>query len=311
MQTEEFFLFDTVNTVTAPALDADAMAAVKAACLRYEKLFSRFDEQSQLFRINNAHGAPVDVDPELAQFIETSLDYCEASGGLFDITMGSVTRLWNFKNGTIPAEGDVRAALAHVNWRGVHVTGSTVQLADPEACLELGGIAKGYIADGVLDALARHGVEHAIVNLGGNVAVMGGRPDGTPWQVGLRQPIASHGIPVTAMFAAVGLASGSVVTSGVYERAFTSDGKAYHHIIDPRTGFPAESDVVSATVVSRTSLEGDGYSTSLILMGAEGALQFAAQHPEIDIVLVDAQGRVFATPGIGDRVPFRLLNSER
>ena len=311
MQTEEFFLFDTVNTVTAPVLDSSTMAAVKAACLRYEKLFSRFDEQSQLFRINNAHGAPVDVDPELAQFIEASLDYCEASGGLFDITMGSVTRLWNFKNGTIPAESDVRAALAHVNWRGVRVTGSTVQLADPEACHELGGIAKGYIADGVLDVLARHGVEHAIVNLGGNVAVMGGRPDGTPWQVGLRQPVASHGIPVTAMFAAVGVASGSVVTSGVYERAFTSDGKAYHHIIDPRTGFPAESDVVSATVVSRTSLEGDGYSTSLILMGVEGALQFAAQHPEIDIVLVDVQGRVFATPGIGNRVPFRLMNSEK
>ncbi len=103
MQTEEFFLFDTVNTITAPALEPDAMAAVKNACLRYEKLFSRFDEQSQLFRINNAHGAPVDVDSELAQFIKTSLAYCEASNGLFDITMGSVTRLWNFKNGTIPA----------------------------------------------------------------------------------------------------------------------------------------------------------------------------------------------------------------
>lgn len=104
--------------------------------------------------------------------------------------------------------------------------------------------------------------------------------------------------------------SGSVVTSGVYERAFTSNGKAYHHIIDPRTGFPAESDVISATVISRTSLEGDGYSTSLILMGVEGALQFAEQHPEIDIVLVDVRGRVFATPGIGDRVPFRLLSNE-
>lgn len=311
MQTEEFFLFDTVNTITAPILDTSTMAAVKDACLRYEKLFSRFDEQSQLYRINNAHGAPVNVDPELARFIETALSYCEASGDLFDITMGSVTRLWNFKNGTIPNERDARAALAHVDWRNVHVTGSTVQLADPEACLELGGIAKGYIADGVLEILANHGVKHAIVNLGGNVAVMGGRPDGTPWQVGLRQPIASHGTPVTASFAVVGLMSGSVVTSGVYERAFTSNGKAYHHIIDPRTGFPAESDVISATVISRTSLEGDGYSTSLILMGVEGALQFAEQHPEIDIVLVDVRGRVFATHGIGDRVPFRLLNSEK
>ena len=121
MQTEEFFLFYTVNTITAPALAPDTMAAVKDACLRYEKLFSRFDEQSQLFRINNAHGAPVDVDSELAQFLKTSLAYCEASNGLVDITMGSVTRLWNFKNGTIPAKDDVHAALEHVNLSLIHI----------------------------------------------------------------------------------------------------------------------------------------------------------------------------------------------
>ena len=266
MQTEEFFLFDTVNTITAPALDPDTMTAVKDACLRYEKLFSRFDEQSQLFRINNAHGAPVDVDSELAQFIKTSLAYCEASNGLFDITMGSVTRLWNFKNGTIPAKDDVHAALEHVNWRGVHVTDSTVQLDDPDACLELGGIAKGYIADGVLDVLAHHGVEHAIVNLGGNVAVMGGKPDGAPWRVGVRRPLPSSSMPLLDSFAVLALRDGSAVTSGIYERAFEQDGKLYHHILDPRTGFPAETDLLSATVVAQSSLDADGYTTALIMM---------------------------------------------
>jgi thiamine biosynthesis lipoprotein len=310
MDTREFFLFDTVNTVAAPVLSDETMAAVESACLRYEKLFSRFDEGGELYRVNHARGREVEVDPELACFIARALDYCAASDGLFDITMGAVTRLWDFKHGTVPAEDDVRAALSHVDWRGVHVGEASVRLDDPEAVLELGGIAKGYIADGVLDVLANRGVDHAIVNLGGNVAVRGGRPDGTPWQVGLRQPLASHDMSILQSFAVVGVTNGSVVTSGVYERAFERDGRSYHHILDPRTGFPARTDVVSATVISPTSLDGDGYSTTLVLMGVDRALEFALARPDLDIVLVDDHGQVLATPGVGERIPFRLVDGQ-
>ena len=292
MQTEEFFLFDTVNTITAPALDPDTMAAVKNACLRYEKLFSRFDEQSQLFRINNAHGAPVDVDSELAQFIKTSLAYCEASNGLFDITMGSVTRLWNFKNGTIPAKSDVHSALEHVNWRGVHVTDSTVQLADPDACLELGGIAKGYIADGVLDVLAHHGVEHAIVNLGGNVVTHGVKPNGAKWKIGVQDPKRKDGI-----LGAIQLGNASAVTSGVYERCFERDGTLYHHILDPRTGMPVETDAAGVTVVADASLDAEGFSTTLVALGIKEGAAFVDAHPQIrSAYFVDHHDRVIQVP---------------
>lgn len=310
METREFFLFDTVNTVTAHVLTDETMAAVTKACKRYEKLFSRFDEEGELYRVNHAQGRAVEVDPELASFIGTALGYCAASEGLFDITMGAVTRLWDFKHEHVPDDADVKAALSHVDWRGVHVGEASVQLDDPEAVLELGGIAKGYIADGVLDVLADCGVDHAIVNLGGNVAVRGGRPDGTPWQVGLRQPLASRDMPIMQSFAVVGMTSGSVVTSGVYERAFTCGGRTYHHILDPRTGFPAKTDVVSATVISDTSLDGDGYSTTLILMGVDRALAFALDHPELEVVLVDHRGQVLATPGVGERIPFRLTGGQ-
>lgn len=306
METREFFLFDTVNTVTAPVLTDETMAAVTQACQRYERLFSRFDEEGELYRVNHARGRAVEVDPELAAFIGTALSYCEASEGLFDITMGAVTRLWDFKRGRVPDESDVRKALCHVDWRGVRVGQASVQLDDPSACLELGGIAKGYIADRVLDVLGAQGVEHAIVNLGGNVAVRGGRPDGSPWQVGLRQPLASRDMPLMQSFAVVGMMSGSVVTSGIYERAFERGGRSYHHILDPRTGFPAQTDVVSATVISDTSLDGDGYSTTLILMGVDRALSFSLEHTELEVVLVDDRGQVLATPGVGERIPFRL-----
>ena len=154
----------------------------------------------------------------------------------------------------IPARDDVAAALRHVDYRGVIVNDAVVTLRDPLACVDLGGIAKGYIADGVL-----------------------------------------------------ALRDGSAVTSGIYERAFEQDGKLYHHILDPRTGFPAETDLLSATVVAQSSLDADGYTTALIMMGADRALAFAEQHPALEAVLVTTEGDVLATSGIGDRVLFELL----
>ena len=127
--------------------------------------------------------------------------------------------------------------------------------------------------------LRERGVEHALVNLGGNVAVMGGKPDGAPWRVGVRRPLPSSSMPLLDSFAVLALRDGSAVTSGIYERAFEQDGKLYHHILDPRTGFPAETDLLSATVVAQSSLDADGYTTALIMMGADRALAFAEQHP--------------------------------
>ena len=307
MLSRDFFRFNTTNTVSADADDPRVLDDVAALCDRYELLLSRVDPASELFRLNHAGGRPLAVDPELGAFVETALSYCRRVDGLFDVTMGSATQLWDFKRQTVPAPEDVAAALEHVDFRAVAVDGATVTLRDPLACIDLGGIAKGYIADGILALLRERGVERALVNLGGNVAVMGGKPDGTPWRVGIRKPLPSSALPLLDSFATVAVRDGSVVTSGVYERAFEQGGTLYHHILDPRTGFPAQTDLLSATLVARTSLDADGLTTALVIMGADDALAFVEADPELEAVLVTVEGDVLATSGIGDAVPFELL----
>jgi len=307
--TRQFPAFNTVNTVTVYGDDPGVLTRVEALCARYEQLFSRTLPESDLSRINTAGGRPVRVEPELAAFIATALRYCEASGGLYDITMGAVTRLWDFHEGVIPTAETVEAGLAHVGWKGVHVAGDTVTLDDPEAFIDLGGIAKGYIADRILELVAAEGITCACANLGGNVAVMGGKPDGTPWGVGLRSPLPSDGQQHETAFAAIQVRDGSVVTSGIYERAFEHDGLLYHHILDPRTGNPAQTDLLGATIVADTSLDADGYTTALIIMGLEKALGFVEELGGLEAIFVTTEGSVIATPGIGTTIPFQMAGS--
>ena len=301
-----FHAFDTVCAVSADVDDA-ALAQVEALCSRYELLLSRFNPQSKLFALNAAAGAWVDVGEELAHVLRLALGYCERTGGLFDITMGSVCRLWDFKREVVPDAAAVSEALAHVGWRGVQVDGCCVKLADAHATVDLGGIAKGYIADRVIDALRAAGATSGVVNLGGNVVCLGSKLDGSTWNVGLRAPVPSGGTLQTASFASMAVCGKSVVTSGVYERAFTRDGRVLHHILDPRTGMPAATDVLSATVVSDASLDGDGYTTALVIMGAERALDFAEAIPGIEAVLLTTDGHLFHTSGIqGEGVQLRV-----
>ena len=161
------------------------------------------------------------------------------------------------------------AALRHVDYRGVIVNDAVVTLRDPLACVDLGGIAKGYIADGILALLRERGVEHALVNLGGNVAVMGGKPDGAPWRVGVRRPLPSSSMPLLDSFAVLALRDGSAVTSGIYERAFEQDGKLYHHPrwVTPRSraAGPAETHRPAERHGGRAEpgeLDADGYTAA-------------------------------------------------
>ncbi len=303
-----FFLFNTLNSVSAETDDEKILDEVLALCKRYENLFSHVNPESQLYGVNRAKGRPLSVDPELAALVKTALAYCRESEGRYDITMGSVTRLWDFKRGIIPDAAEVSQALKHVNYHTVCVQNGEISLDDPLACIDLGGIAKGYIADAILALLREHGIDHALVNLGGNVAVMGGKHDGKPWRVGIRKPLPSGAMSAIESFATVAIHEGSVVTSGIYERAFTREDVLYHHILDPKTGFPAHTDLLSATVISRTSIEGDGFTTALIIMGADRALEFTCEHPEIEAILVTRDGDVLATPGVGNKIPFEIIS---
>lgn len=283
MLTYLFYAFNTVITIQAFGEETQcrtAFDAVRNASRLFERCFSRTLPHSNIARLNAARGERVSLDADTAELLRIGCDYCADSAGCFDITIGTVVKLWDFHNGVIPDQKAIAAALPHVNWRGLHVQenadGAFAHLDDPEAAVDVGGIAKGWIADRLSSLLEAQGVSAFIVNLGGNVVAHGTKPNGAPWRVGLRDPRDK-----TAIIKAVALCDASAVTSGVYERCFEKDGVFYHHILDPSTGYPVETDVAGVTVISQHSIDAEGYSTTLLALGVERGIAFAREHPAI------------------------------
>lgn len=326
----ELFIFNTdVRLYAYPPDGADAAdpavrevldGALTDACDRcrfFERTLSRTRSGSDISRAHAASPHPVAVAPETAELVRLALAYGERSEGLFDITMGTVTSLWDFHTGVVPSRLALARALAHVGARervqvgeGRGTSGDaapTLALSDPETVLDLGGIAKGYIADDLARLMRARGVGRFVLNLGGNVLVAGGRPAdasarpphaaGEPWRIGIVNPFdpAHHR-------ALVSVRDGSVVTSGLFERSFTRGGVTYHHILDPATGMPAKSDVASATIVAERSLDCDGWSTTALMMGADRAVAFIEGLPGVEALIVDERDRVTWTSGLAERL---------
>jgi thiamine biosynthesis lipoprotein len=290
LKTFSTFLFDTYIEIKA-ACDQALLDHLNKRLIFFEETFSRTREGSDIFRLNAAGGAAVEVHEETAALISQALVFSELSDGLFDISIGAVSSLWDFKEGVVPDAAVLAEAVTHVDYRGIEVSGSTVTLADPAAKLDLGGIAKGYAADEMVRLLHESSCESALVNLGGNVYALGLKPDGTSWNVGIQDPHQPRGT-LKAVTAARDL---SVVTSGPYERGFELDGVFYHHIIDPRTGYPVQTDLASATILSGLSCEGDALTTCCFLMGQTAALELVRSRSGVDALLVDLNGEVLMT----------------
>ena len=291
LQTATIFAFDTVVTLRADC-SAEAMQRAVDLCEYFEQKFSRTIEGSDIWNINTAEGEPVEVAEETAELIAKSLEYCARSKGLFDITIGAVSSLWDFKAGIKPADEAIQEAIKHVDYTMVNVEGTRVTLADPAGMLDLGGTAKGYIADELAQLFRDEGSESAIINLGGNVVVVGSKPDGSDWRVGIQDP---NGVQGASVIASVDCSDRSVVTSGLYERNFYADGERYYHILDPRTGYPAETDLISSSIISSSSIDGDGYSTWVFLLGREKALELLESTEELEGIVIDKDGTVYAT----------------
>jgi len=289
------FYFDTVLSVRATCTES-VMQDVLDRCEYFENTLSRTIESSDVGRINAAAGAPVEVADETAELIGLALAYCEESDGRFDITIGAVSELWDFEAGVVPDADELAEAVRHVDYTQVTLDGTTVTLADPAARLDLGGIAKGYIADDLCARLAAAGVTSACVNLGGNVKVLGKKPDGTPWRLGVEDPNAADDDEREAI-ATMTSTGGSLVTSGLYERQFTQDGVTYWHILDPTTGYPVQTDLVSATITSDASIDGDAYATCAFMLGRDEALAFVEAHDDVECMVVDADGTMAMTSG--------------
>ena len=288
---ETRLLLDTVCTITIyEPQDRRILTEALDQCEMYENLLSVTKEDSDVWRVNHAGGVPVTVSPFTAEVIKAGLEFGELSSGRFDITIGRLSALWDFKGDpSVPSGKELAAAVSTVDYRKVEVTGDVVRLADPDTRLDPGGIAKGYIADRLAGFIRECGVKSAVIDLGGNVIVVGTKPDKTLWRVGVRKPFGRNG----ELLGTITTGESSVVTSGIYERLFESDGVMYHHILDPDSGMPAESDVFSATVLSESSMTGDALSTMLVLAGSERAAELIDGAPGVTgALLLLADGAV-------------------
>lgn len=299
VQSLTLFLFDTVIQVSALCAP-ELMDRISERCQFFENRFSRTKEGSDIWNINQAHGAPVEVSEETARCIEASLAYSEASDGLFDISIGAVSSLWDFVEGVKPDDDAIEEAIKHVDYRAISVDGTTVTLADPDAMLDLGGIAKGFITDDLVSMLREAGCKSAMLSLGGNVYVLGESFRGDDWNVGVQDPNGA----ANDVIASIPARDKSLVTSGLYERSFSVGDVLYYHTLDPRTGYPVKTDLASASIVSDSSTDGDAYSTTLFLMGHDKAMELLNSDERFSGLLVDMNDTATASDGSG----FTLLN---
>lgn len=259
------FACDTVVTVTAYA-PQETVDATLRICADYEKILSKTAAGSDIDRLNRANGAPVEVQPETAALLALAVEIGTASGGAFDVSIAPASALWDFKaeEPQIPDENALLAACGWIDYRNIVIDETTVTLKNG-AEIDLGGIAKGYIADCVAAYLRRQGVTSACINMGGNVVLIGTKPDGSPWTVGVRDP---NGTPEQSE-EVLALSDAAVVTSGTYERGFDLDGVRYHHILDPKTGMPVQNGLASVTVIGTQSALCDALSTACFVLGEE------------------------------------------
>ncbi len=274
----------------------EALCAAEEETHRLELLLSRFLPESEIARVNDAVGQyAVRVSDETLEVLTIARNFSERSCGAFDVTVGPLVSLWSVCNRTArpPDKSEIDKVLTLVDFQALSLdpVKKTAGLNKPRQSLDLGGVGKGYASDKILEVFKRHGIESAFTNFGGNVATLGTRPDGTLWRVGIRHPRKS-----VALIGAVDVENCSVVTSGDDQRYFVaSDGKRYHHILDPRTGYPSESGLLSATVVSKSAAMADTLSTILFVEGIQNGLKVLHQFPDAGALLVGNDLTVYIT----------------
>ena len=309
--TAQIFAMDTVMEVAAYGEHAEQ--AVKYTEKRIEELENRLSrtKADSLVSGLNRDGSIRHLTYDYWNLIARAKEYRDATNGAFDITIAPVMDAWGFTGDSfrVPEQSELDTLLKKVNSDAIQMLGSpsdSVTLGEGQA-IDLGGIAKGYTSDWVEQTFRGDGIENGKISLGGNVFVLGTKPDGSDWRVGIKDPRNESGLA-----AILSLRDAYAITSGGYERYFEENGKTYHHIIDPATGYPADSGLLSVTVVAADNGPDwagagngamcDAFSTALFVMGEEQALDFWRNGGyDFDLVLVTEDGRVVITAGLADR----------
>ena len=291
-----------------------------ALCDKYELVFSRTNEKSELYKLNhrkntsdkdpNADGQttpyPVSgtadtwhISEDLASLLSQGLSITRESDGAFDIAIAPLTSLWDFtaEDPKVPDDAAIQKALPLCSSDGVTIDGQDITLPSDDIQFDVGAIAKGYIADRLKDFLVKKGVNSAIINLGGNVLCIGSKPDGTPFKVGIQKPFADRNETEAVM----DITGKSVVSSGIYERCFKQGGKLYHHILNPQTGYPYDNGLISVTIISDQSVDGDALSTTCFALGLEDGLKFA-EKKGVQAVFITEDYELHYTDGFQDEI---------
>lgn len=309
------FAMDTTLQVTIQGRDKDSADADVEACLalveRLESYTSRFDPGSDVSLVNASAGKqPVKVHPETLEILQRSLEFSRLSDGAFDITVAPVAELWGFydRDYRIPTPEEIAAVLPLVDYSKVIVNEAnrTVMLAEEGMEIDLGGVAKGYAVGAMCDTLKHRGVSHGLVNFGGAVGAVGGRLDGSPWVIGIRNPRGE----ASDLVGELKIEDAYVSSSGDYERFFIRDEKRYCHLFVPRTGYPAK-EVISDTVVGPDPVTADILSTTVFVLGVDNGFALVLEQDGYEAFIIEAGGDVEITRGMREKYVIEVKESVR
>lgn len=263
----------------------------------YEKMLSYTYEESEIYKLNGSE--TLTCSEETAKIIEKAIEISEATNGAFDITCGGLKELWgiNTSSARVPGQTQLDSVLNSVGWEKISVAENTVTKIEKNTKIDLGGIAKGYIAEKTVEFLKENGVKSGIASFGGNIAVIGEKNNGEDWKIGIKNP---ENTALTV--GVVELSDGFVSVSGGYERYSEIDGEIYHHIFDTATGYPSDSDLLSSAVICSDGMLADALSTAIFVMGTEKAMELYNENKyAFEAVLVTKNKKIYVSNGIKDK----------
>ncbi|GMQ63336.1 FAD:protein FMN transferase [Vallitalea maricola] len=293
---DETFLLGTLVKVTIYGENADEedFEGIFKIISDIESKVSRNISTSEISKINSNEIQEIKLSEDTFNIIKKGLYYSKLSEGRFDITIAPLVSLWGIgtKDARVPEEKEIKDALKKINYKNLFLDEENLTIyLKKDTQIDLGGIAKGYVADKVSEYLKQNKLEHAIINLGGNILTVGNKPNGDSWKIGIRDPFNTRGREIGV--ATIG--QKSLVTSGIYERYLEEDGVKYHHILDPYTGYPVENELAGVTIISDYSVDGDGLSTVIFSMGLEEGYKFVEDMENVDAVFITKEKEVYVT----------------
>ncbi len=305
VKSEDFALGTIIDQEVYGANAQKAADEVSARIKELDALWTINSPGGDINKLNNNAGRGyVELKPETISILKEAGKISDLSGGAaFDITVAPLVKAWGIgtENPRVPADVLVKKLVSLVNYKDVRVDESTnsASLQKEGQMVDLGGIAKGYIGDMAIAIYKKHGVTSAFANLGGNVVTLGKKPDGTLWKIGIQNPRGQNGETVGV----VEVANQAVITSGDYQRYFIKDGKRYCHIIDPCTGYPINSGLMSVTIIASSSADADGLAKAIVL-GLDKGMELVKSYSQAEAVFITNDKKIYVTPGLQGK--FRL-----